>query len=341
MKVLYTIITTIILSISISLIAYSQDIKGNGQISIVIHGGAGTILRSNMTPEKEKQYKTKLTQALEAGYDILSKGGTSEDAIVAAIVIMENSPLFNAGKGAVFTNAGTNEMDASIMTGADRQAGAVAGVKRIKNPIKAAQLVKNKSQHVLLTGNGAEGFAMKNKMKLVEPSYFYTEKRYRQLLKMQKNMKGKGSILNESNDYKFGTVGAVALDQYGDISAATSTGGMSNKRFGRVGDSPIIGAGTYADNETCGVSGTGHGEFFMRNLVAYDIAALMKYKGLSLADAAHEVVMIKLKKIEGSGGVISMDKQGNISMTFNTAGMHRGYMNEKNKPLTFIYDVED
>lgn len=333
-------LATFALIINILNPVFGQSIKGNGGVAIVIHGGAGTILRTNMTPEKEASYNTKLKQALRAGYKTLIEGGTSEEAVIAAIVILENSPLFNAGKGAVFTNSGTNELDASIMNGEDHKAGAIAGVKRIKNPILGAQLVKNKSQHVLLTGTGAEGFAMKNKMELVEPSYFYTERRYRQLMKAQQPKKAKGSILNENNDYKFGTVGAVALDLNGNITAGTSTGGMTNKRFGRVGDSPIIGAGTYADNATCGVSGTGHGEFFMRNLVAYDISALMKYKGLSLEDAANEVVMKKLKKIGGNGGIVSMDQKGNISMTFNTAGMYRGYMNEANKPKTFIYEAE-
>lgn len=318
----------------------AQNVPGNGNVSIVIHGGAGTILRTNMTPAKEKAYRTVLDQALRVGYKTLEEGGTSEAAVVAAIIIMENSPLFNAGKGAVFTNSGTNELDASIMNGFDGTAGAVAGVKRIKNPILAAQMVKNKSAHVLLTGTGAEGFVLKNKMKLVEPSYFYTERRYRQLMNIQKKPKGEGKLLNEYNDYKFGTVGVVALDANGNIAAGTSTGGMTNKRFGRVGDAPIIGAGTYADNATCGVSGTGHGEFFMRNLVAYDIAAMMKYKGVSLAVAADEVVMKKLKTIGGSGGIVSLDAAGNISMTFNTPGMYRGYMNEKNKPFTFIYELD-
>ena len=335
-QIVFTI--TFLLSI-LYLPVTAQNIAGNGKISIVIHGGAGTILRTNMTPAKEKAYHAVLKAALNVGYKSMEDGGSSEEAVVASIIIMENSPLFNAGKGAVFTNSGTNELDASIMNGYDGTAGAVAGVKRIKNPILAAQMVKNKSEHVLLTGTGAEGFAMKNKMKLVEPSYFYTEKRYRQLMNIQKKPKGQGKLLNENNDYKFGTVGVVALDANGNIAAGTSTGGMTNKRFGRVGDAPIIGAGTYADNATCGVSGTGHGEFFMRNLVAYDIAAMMKYKGVSLAEAADAVVMKKLKQIGGGGGIVSLDAKGNISMTFNTAGMYRGYMNVKNEPHTYIYEA--
>jgi len=333
-------ISLILFFLSSSLIVSAQNIPGNGRISIVIHGGAGTILRTNMTPEKEKAYKKVLEQALRVGYKTLEAGKSSEEAVVSAIIVMENSPMFNAGKGAVFTNSGTNELDASIMNGSDNTAGAVAGVKRIKNPILAAQMVKNKSAHVLLTGTGAEGFVLKNKMKLVEPSYFYTERRYRQLMNIQKKPTGQGKLLNKNNDYKFGTVGVVALDVNGDIAAGTSTGGMSNKRFGRVGDAPIIGAGTYADNMTCGVSATGHGEFFMRNLVAYDIAAMMKYKEISLAEAADEVVMKKLKRMGGGGGIVSLDAKGNISMTFNTPGMYRGYMNEKDEPYTFIYQVE-
>lgn len=320
--------------------AWAQDIKGNGDISLVIHGGAGTILRKNMTPDKEQEYHAKLKEALLAGYAVLEDGGTSEEAVIAAIIIMEDSPLFNAGKGAVFTNSGTNELDASIMNGRTGLAGAVAGVTTIKNPIKAAKEVKDNSLHVMLVGKGAEKFAVERALEVVDPSYFFTHRRHNQLKRIQEEDKGEGKLPMDMVDYKFGTVGAVALDKYGNISAGTSTGGTTNKRYGRVGDTPIIGAGTYADNATCGVSATGHGEFFIRNVVAYDIAALMKYKKLKLKDAAKDVVMTKLKKIEGSGGIIALDKSGNISMTFNTAGMYRGYMNVKGQPKTFIYEVE-
>lgn len=318
----------------------AQNIPGTKGISLVIHGGAGTILRKNMTPEKEDAYQKKLEEALNAGYTILEDGGTSEEAIVAAIVIMEDSPLFNAGKGAVFTNAETNELDASIMNGRTGLAGAVAGVTTVKNPILAAKKVKDNSLHVMMTGKGADLFAVEQGLEIVDPSYFFTHNRFNQVKRIKEKIKGEGRIPEHLRDYKFGTVGAVALDKYGNIAAGTSTGGMTNKRYGRVGDAPIIGAGTYADNKTCGVSGTGHGEFFMRNVVAYDIAALMKYKKMKLKDAAKEVILTKLRKIEGSGGVIAMDAKGNISMTFNTPGMYRGYINSKGQPKTFIYEAE-
>ncbi|HRP61064.1 MAG TPA: isoaspartyl peptidase/L-asparaginase, partial [Vicingus sp.] len=254
------------------------------KFAIAIHGGAGTILKKNMTELQEKEYKQKLDEALNAGYVILEKGGSAIDATEAAIKIMEDSPLFNAGKGAVFTNAETNELDAAIMNGNTLEAGAVAGVTHIKNPISLAKLVMNKSEHVLMIGSGAENFAKQHKMILVDTSYFFDENRFNQLQKLKQTEKTKldhsdeqGDISN-FKDSKFGTVGAVALDQHGNIAAATSTGGMTNKKYGRVGDSPIIGAGTYANNNTCAVSCTGHGEFFIRNVVAYDVSALMEYK---------------------------------------------------------------
>lgn len=319
----------------------AQDIKGKGNVAIVIHGGAGTILRSNMTPDKEKEYTAKLEDALKAGYAILADGGTSEQAVVEAIMILENSPLFNAGKGAVFTNAGKNELDASIMNGFNGNAGAVAGITNVKNPILAAKEVKDNSLHVMLVGKGAEEFAIQQGLEIVDQSYFFTHERNKQLQKAKSLEGDEGRLSRQMMDYKFGTVGAVALDKYGNLCAGTSTGGTTNKRFGRVGDSPIIGAGTYANNKTCGVSATGHGEFFIRNVVAYDIAALMKYKNMKLKDAASEVILNKLRKIEGSGGIIAMDASGNISMTFNTPGMYRGYMNAQGQPKTFIYEVEE
>lgn len=324
-----------------SFLLEAQNIKTNGKPTLVIHGGAGTILKENMTQESEQAYHAKLKEALNAGYEILDSGGTSEEAVIAAIIVMENSPLFNAGKGAVFTSEGTNEMDASIMNGGDGSAGAVAGIKTVKNPILAAQVVKNNSVHVMMSGSGAESFARDRGLELVEPSYFYTERRKKQLEKLQKveKVKEEGSI-NKWKDYKYGTVGAVALDKDGNISAATSTGGMTNKKYGRIGDSPVIGAGTFA-NQICGVSGTGHGEYFIRNVVAYDIAARMEYKSVSLSKATEVVIMNKLKAINGGGGVIALDADGNISMTFNTAGMYRGYIQKKQKAKTFIFKVED
>ena len=309
-------------------------------VSIVIHGGAGTILRENMTPEREAEYKGKLTEALEAGYSVLENGGSSTDAVIAAIMVMENSPLFNAGKGAVFTSEGKNELDASLMEGKTGLAGAVAGVTTIKNPILAARAVMEKSEHVMLSGKGAEEFARMQGLEMVEPEYFYTESRYKSLerAKEREKRKGQQGYRSEDNDYKYGTVGAVALDANGNISAGTSTGGMTNKRYGRIGDAPIIGAGTYAENDVVGVSCTGHGEFFIRNVVAYDVAAIMKYQSKSLDEATREVVQNKLKKIDGGGGLIALDKQGNVSMEFNTPGMYRGYMKSKGSPMVFIYN---
>ncbi|WP_232065289.1 isoaspartyl peptidase/L-asparaginase family protein [Rhodocytophaga rosea] len=317
------------------------------RITLVIHGGAGTITRKSMTPEKEKAYKDKLNEALQVGYAVLKKGGSSLDAVEATIRIMEDSPLFNAGKGAVFTNAGKNELDASIMDGKTLKAGAIAGVTTIKNPISTARMVMEKSEHVLMTGKGAEQFAKEKGAEIVDPSYFYTEQRYQQLQKIKQEEKtqldhseDKGSLDEEQSIFegkKFGTVGAVALDQFGNLAAATSTGGMTNKRYGRVGDSPIIGAGTYADNQTCAVSATGHGEYFIRAVVAYDVAALMAYKGLSVKEAADEVVMKKLVKMGGEGGIIALDKNGNIAMPFNSEGMYRGYIKADGTSEVLIY----
>jgi L-asparaginase / beta-aspartyl-peptidase len=305
-------------------------------IVFVIHGGAGTIDRREITPQLEHEYREKLKDALTTGYDILKKGGSSLDAVETAIKILEDSPLFNAGKGSVFTNAGTNELDASIMDGKTLNAGAVAAVKRIKNPISLARLVMEKSPHVMMIGSGAETFAKQNGINFVPQSYFFTEKRWKALQQIKEDEKTKKKRIITDRE-KHGTVGAVALDKYGNLAAGTSTGGMTNKRFGRVGDSPIIGAGTYADNRTCAVSATGHGEYFMRAVVAYDVSALIKYKGLSLKDAAHEVVMVKLKKLGGTGGLIAADKDGNIAMPFNSQGMYRASIDKDGKINVEIY----
>lgn len=310
---------------------------------IVVHGGAGTITKKNMTPELEKAYTEKLSEALRAGNDTLSKGGTSVSAVEAAIRILEDSPLFNAGKGSVFTNDGKQEMDASIMEGKGLLAGAVAGVRTIRNPISAAKAVMEKSPHVLMTGRGAEKFAKEKGIEIVDTSYFYDEKRWKQLKKIKDQEKQKldhsdtTGYYEVMKDHKFGTVGAVALDVYGNIAAGTSTGGMTNKRFGRVGDSPIIGAGTYANNKTCAVSCTGHGEYFIRAAVAYDISALMEYKGYTVEQAAKEVVMGKLVKMGGEGGVIALDAKGNFTLMFNSEGMYRGYMKKGGNPEVLIY----
>lgn len=301
---------------------------------IVIHGGAGTILKENMTDELEAQYRQKLTEALESGYLVLDSGGTSIEAVEAAIVVMENSELFNAGKGAVFAHDKTNQLDAAIMDGNTLNAGAIAGVRHIKNPITLARMVMEHSRHVLLSDEGAEEFAETHGMELVDPAYFFTQRRWDAL---QRSLKNKGE-LTESE--KHGTIGAVALDKYGNLAAGTSTGGLTNKQFGRIGDSPIIGAGTYANNRTCAVSCTGHGEYFMRLLVAYDISAKIQYSGMSLKVAAETVIMKDLANLGGDGGVIAIDRNGSIVMPFNTAGMYRGFVTNMKSPTVKIYSEE-
>jgi L-asparaginase / beta-aspartyl-peptidase len=291
----------------------------NKPFGLVIHGGAGSILKNNTPQEKEAAYISKLNEALETGYKILDSGGNSLDAIEHVINILEDSPLFNAGKGAVLTDKGEVELDASIMDGKNLMAGAIAGVKHIKNPISLARLVMEKSQHVMMAGDGAEEFAKENGIELVDNSYFIIKERYDKYLELKKKAETK------KDDDKHGTVGCVALDKNGNLAAGTSTGGMMMKKFGRVGDSPIIGAGTYANNETCAVSSTGYGEYFIRLGVARDISDLMAYKGLSLQAAAEEVIKKKLTQLGGTGGVIAIDAKGNIAMPFNTDGMFRGY----------------
>jgi len=317
-----------------------SDLTSEIPVTLVIHGGAGTIKKENISPEQERAYHQALQRALDEGYDVLLSGGSSVDAVVKAISILEDSPLFNAGKGAVFTYSGKNELDASIMDGSNLKAGAVAGVSTIKNPIKAAHAVMTRSQHVMLAGKGAEAFAQEQGLEIVDPSYFVDSARYQQYLDRRKAEKSKdGALLDQeiNPDTKFGTVGAVALDRMGNIAAGTSTGGMSDKRWGRVGDSPIIGAGTYAKNITCGISSTGWGEFFIRLAVAHDISAMMEYGGLSLQEAADRVILEKLPAMGGDGGIIGLDKQGNVAMVFNTEGMYRGYIRSKGQAKTFLY----
>lgn len=308
--------------------------------AIAIHGGAGTILKSTMTPEKEKAYLDGLKNAIEAGETILKNGGSSLDAVEKAVRSLEDNPLFNAGKGAVFSNSGKNEMDASIMNGVDLSAGAVAGISNIKNPISLAKGIMQKSEHVFLAGNGAVEFAKLIGSEFEEDAYFFEQMRFDQL---QQAKQSDGVFLDhttdkfENGEKKFGTVGAVALDIHGNLAAGTSTGGMTNKKFGRVGDSPIIGAGTYANNETCAVSCTGHGEFFIRSVVAHDISCLIEYKGLSLKEACDFVVMDKLVKIGGEGGLIAIDKNGNIELPFNSEGMYRAKKSEDGALFIKIY----
>ncbi len=323
------------IALGFATIAPGQETKTN-RTMLVIHGGAGTITRATMTPELEQQYRAGLEQALRTGYAILAKGGTSLDAVEATIRVMEDSPLFNAGKGAVFTHEGRNEMDAAIMDGKTKRAGSVAGVTIIKNPISAARAVMERSPHVMMAGRGAEMFATKMGLEIVDPSYFWTEKRWKQLQQqLIKEQQPRGE-LRLVRELKYGTVGALALDQSGNLAAGTSTGGTTNKQFGRIGDSPVIGAGTYADNETCAVSASGVGEYFIRWTVAYDIAALMKYRGASVKDAADEVINHKLPK-EGEGGVIALDAKGNFAMSFNSQGMYRGWIGADGVPHVLIY----
>jgi beta-aspartyl-peptidase (threonine type) len=296
-----------------------------------------------MSPEKEQAYHSALKVALDSGYSVLENGGKSLDAVIAAIKVMEDSPLFNAGKGSVFNNDGKNELDASIMDGSNLMAGAVAGVTTIKNPITAAYAVMTQSDHVMLIGKGAEKFAGEKGLEIVNPSYFFDSLRYRQLLKVKEKEMGGQSSTNDRyedpyiKDTKFGTVGAVALDRFGNIAAGTSTGGMTNKKWGRVGDAPIIGAGVYANNKTCGISSTGYGEYFIRLAVAHNISAMMEYADVSLQTAADSIVMTKLPALGGDGGVIGLDHQGNITMTFNSSGMYRGFIQKKGDGKTFIY----
>jgi len=325
---------------------------------LVIHGGAGTILRENMTNEKDKAYRDQLEKVLRSGMKALKEGKTSVETVELVIQLMEDSPLFNAGKGAVFNHKGEQEMDASIMNGADLNAGAVSGVQHIKNPITAARMVMEKSKHVMLSGQGAEDFAKEQEIELVDPKYFYDDRRYRQLKSAIKRTQveldhdgkestkpvdkedGKQGSLWSKESEKFGTVGAVALDYKGNLAAGTSTGGMTNKQYGRIGDSPIIGAGTYANNKTCAVSCTGHGEFFIRNVVAYDVAAIMDYQNKPLKEAAEYVVNTKLKEQAASGGLIALDAKGNVAMPFNTKGMYRGVIYEDGRIEVKIYEEE-
>jgi L-asparaginase / beta-aspartyl-peptidase len=309
-------------------------------VRLAIHGGAGTIERSKMTPEREREYRAGLERALTAGYEILKRGGSSLDATEAAVRVLEDDPNFNAGKGSVFTSAGTNEMDAAIMDGKTLGAGAVASLKHIKNPISLARLVMEKSGHVMMDSEGAELFAKENGIELVDQKYFFTQERWDALQKIKAAEKsrtsGGGKKFLITDQDRHGTVGAVALDQNGNLAAATSTGGTTNKRPGRVGDSPVIGAGTYANNATCAVSATGDGEYFIRATVARDVSALMEYRGMSLKEAAR-AALDKVAKLGGTGGLIAIDHEGNMTLPFNTAGMYRGYADPNGNFVVEIY----
>ena len=346
-QILVTVLLcAIIASCSKSDTAESKSNESDTKYVMVIHGGAGTILKSTMTPEKEAAYTAALTKALETGYAAIQQGKSSLDAVEATIHILEDSPLFNAGKGAVFTNEGKNEMDAAIMDGSNLMAGSVAGVRVIRNPISAARAVMEKSEHVMMAGAGAEKFAKQVGLTIVDPSYFFTQERWDGLQKAIKDDSTK-SVLDhgdkktykpgaQNKDNKFGTVGCVALDNKGNLAAGTSTGGMTNKKFGRIGDAPIIGAGTYANNATAAISCTGWGEFYIRSVVAHDISALMEYKGLGVSEAS-QMALDKMAKLGGNGGLIALDKNGKIAMPFNTAGMYRGSITADGKIEVQIY----
>lgn len=319
--------------------------KSSQNFGIVLHGGSGSMEKGKMSAELEAEYTAKLSEAIKTGYEILENGGSSLEAIEKTLNILEDSPLFNAGKGAVFTNDKKNELDASIMDGKTLNAGAVASLTQVKNPISLALAVMEKSEHVMLAGQGAEVFAVKHGFELVSPSYFHTERRMKSIERILERENASGDDNSQTSIYappsideKFGTVGCVALDKNGNLAAGTSTGGRNNKKWGRIGDSPIIGAGTYANNKTCAVSSTGWGEFFIRGVVAYDISALMEYKGLSLKEATNEVIQNKLPNMGGTGGVIAIDNEGNMSMEFNTKGMYRASMNKDNGLYVGMYE---
>ena len=309
----------------------------DGNYAIAIHGGAGTILKSEMTPEQEGAYIKTLKQARDTGYQLLEQGKTSQQAVLAAIKILENSPLFNAGVGAVYTYEQVHELDASVMDGKTRNAGAVAGVKSVKNPIELANKVMENSVHVMLSGEGAEQFALSQGIKQVDNKIFNTERRVKSLKRAKAKMQAYNTNWLESEDFKYGTVGAVALDKNGNLFAGTSTGGMTAKRWGRIGDSPVIGAGTFADNDSCAVSATGHGEYFIRYQVASDICARVKYQGKAIAQANDEVINKVLMPVGGTGGVIIVDADGNVAMPFNTVGMYRASKQSSGKQSVAIY----
>lgn len=315
------------------------------KFGIVIHGGAGAIARKRMTSEVEHDIRRCLREALDAGHAVLAAGGASLDAVEAAVVVMEDSPLFNAGKGAVFTHDGLHEQDATIMDGATRDCGAVAGIRHVRSPVRAARAVMLHSPYVLLAGEGAERFARIQGLPTADASYFFTQQRWAQLGRARDRERDTGRRATElseggqGTDTRHGTVGAVALDQGGNLAAATSSGGMTNKRWGRVGDSAQVGAGTYADNATCAVSATGHGEYFMRGLTAYDLSALMEYAELSLAEAAGKVIHDKLVALGGTGGLVAIDARGNIAMPYVSGGMYRGHHVEGANPAVMIFET--
>lgn len=325
------------LAVFFTQMAFAQDQTSKDNFSIVIHGGAGTILKKNMTPAMDQAYRAILKEAITVGHAILKKGGTSQEAVEKTIRVMEDSPLFNAGKGAVLTAQGKASLDASFMDGKTLNAGAISGISHIKNPISSAIAVMEQSPHVMLSGQGADEFAKSLGMEVVPNNYFITERRKNALKRVQENQDKQMSFYDPFlKESKFGTVGCVALDKAGNLAAGTSTGGMTNKKWDRIGDAPIIGAGTYANNASCGVSATGWGEFFIRSVVAHDIAALVEYKNLDVTTASKQVLK-KVKELGGDGGVVVLDRFGNVAMEFNTAGMYRAHMNSEGELKVMIY----
>lgn len=335
------IVAGLLAGATVTTAAAEPDVATSGvPIAIAIHGGAGVIDKGELTPEREREIRAALAQAVQAGHEVLAAGGSSLDAVTRAVTLLEDSPHFNAGRGSVFNADGKNEMDASIMDGTQLQAGAVAGVHNVRNPILLARKVMTDSPHVMLTGAGAEAFAREQGIVFEDDAYFFNEYRWQQLQKAKAGIETGATYLSETPDQFFSTVGAVALDRSGNLAAATSTGGMTNKRWGRVGDSPIIGAGTYADNRSCAVSATGHGEYFIRATVARDICARMQYGGASLARAAEQVIKVQLTEMGGDGGIIAVDPQGNLSLTFNTPGMYRASIDTSGEIYVAIFGDE-
>lgn len=312
----------------------NSETKDEAKLALALHGGGGTIRRALMNAEREAAYREGLHQALRRGWEVLIDGGAALDAVERAVCVLEDDPLFNAGRGSVFTHNEKHEMDAAIMSGRDLRAGAVAAISGIKNPIKLARRVMEETPHVLLCGEGAEEFAREVGLEFAPPEYFFSEFRYEQLLQARRDEVVR---LDHSPLKKFGTVGAVACDLQGNLAAATSTGGMTNKRFGRVGDTALIGAGTYADDRTCAVSCTGHGEFFIRTVAAYDVACLMKYRGLTLNDACAQVIFQTLHELGGEGGLVAVDQKGNVALPFNSEGMYRAWITSGHEAQVAIY----
>ena len=340
MKIIGLKIATVLIGVTTMSHAFDGSPPGDAPIAIAIHGGSGTIEKDEFSAEKAAEVRATLEQAVRAGHEILLAGGSSLDAVTRAVTLLEDSPHFNAGRGAVFNAEGRNELDASIMEGAALNAGAVAAVRNVRNPVLLARKVMTDSTHVMLMGEGAEAFAREQGIAFENDAYFYTDYRWQQLQKAKASVQPDTAFLSETPDTRFSTVGAVALDRAGNLAAATSTGGMTNKRWGRVGDSPIIGAGTYADNRSCAVSASGHGEYFIRATVARDLCARVQYTGVSLLQAAEEVVHQQLRAMGGDGGVIAVDPQGNIALTFNTAGMYRASIDAEGTLYVAIFGDE-